>query len=188
MGSARIPKLVIKRQKSTRRLKLPDEMAADQQEGRVSTRSRRITQATVAVRRAKTTVRSHAYLVLIGLCATVVMYGIVASISPSEKTEAGPAAEESAMKAAPPPGFEQVSAGVSDTGSCVWQRDKDDPEILLRITTSSEGTKIERFREIKLKDPDGKILMPLKPEKPKPFMPTIEKKNKERQWTGTIPQ
>jgi hypothetical protein len=190
MASSRVPKLVIKRHKPTRRLKLPKEMTAEQRKEAESVRARRISRATVAVKQAKKSLRSHGYLMVVGLCAAIVMYGVASTLaSSSEGSSSSQNGEQDVNSAA---GVEMRSADSERKPAYVEHRDKTDPEIIIRITTNPDGTKVERFREIKVIGSDGaasgRILMPIKPEKPKPFMPTDKKEDIIRSGGGTIPQ
>lgn len=192
MASSRVPKLVVKRHKPTRRLKLPTEVAAaSQQEGRAQTGTRRLTQATVRIRRAKRSLKRNGYLMLVGACAAIVMYGII-SVSTAEDTGNGRAANiesengsTSSMNAAGNGGQQ----GEKSAADYLEYRDKKNPEIIVRVTTTPDGPKVERYREVKI--PKGKILIPIPEEKPEPLSPpkgSDEQDREHRRKGGILPQ
>ncbi len=157
MGSQRVPKLVIKKRMSTRRLKVPEELADEQIQAKPSAVSRRITRSTLALRRAKSSLKAHAALLALGLCAAVIMYGVVATLAAPSEEEAG---------------------GVTKANGRIELRDPDDPSIIKVITTTESGTTVKYWREIKKRN--GTVRRPIKLEKPKSAVPSDELENNHR--------
>lgn len=175
MASGKIPKLVIKRHHTTsRKLKLPDEIAAEQQEGILSNRTSRITRHTVMIRQAKASLRSHLHLIAIGLCAALVMYGVAVSLTSEGKTSAGT-------------GEIDENGQIESENRVMMVPVKDNPGIFKRITINNvTGTKTELFRVEKRGDVT--LYIPWKPPKRKKVVPTYEQQQEQQVTTGTIPQ
>jgi len=99
------------------------------------------------------------------------MYGIVATLSaPSEETS-GDVTNANGQGQ----GSLEDNNSSSNNNKRIVIRDRDDPSIIKVITTTENGTKVKYFREIKKRD--GVVWRPLKPEKPKPAVPTDERED-----------
>jgi hypothetical protein len=179
MASGKVPKLVIKRHyTSSRKLKLPEEVIAEEQVDLLSGRHARVSRRTVAIRQAKTSLRAHFHLIAIGVCATIAMYGIVATLAASGGTpddDAAPAAEES-------------GATAQNVNKVMWIPDKDNPNIVKRIEIDDvEGTKTQLYRVEKKDDVTIYIPIPMTPPKPKPKKSTYEEDKQKSEWLDDIP-
>lgn len=191
MASRKVPKLVVKRAKATRRLKMPAELAVEEQAARSPTRRRKVTRTAIVARRAKGSLRKHAYLLIIAMCAAVVVYGVAASFAgPDEVAKSGtgepgsgsrPGAARLPLPGGAPP--DVTENGVSVRWVCVDIK----KQIFKKITTGADApTKVEVYQRVAL--PEGTAFVPYKPPKPTPVMPTIERDRTRRLLEGgTLP-
>jgi hypothetical protein len=149
MPSGKIPKLVVRKKHSpSRKLKLPDEIVAEEQEGQIRRRSRTLTRATLVVKQAKTALHTNMLLILAGLCAAVVMFGVVTAVTSSGSVGEAEGAEDAgpSMTSMRPAGEEPgvgppVSAQPGVT--VVWDCVNEDEQIYRKITTGGATNKTE---------------------------------------------
>ena len=172
MASGKIPKLIVKRHyTSSRKLKLPDEVVAEQQDDLLSGRSSRVSRRTVAIRQAKTSLRSHFHLIAIGLCAAIVMYGIAASLTAGEKKPADTGTPEPTAEAAK----SVMIVPVEGT-----------PNMVKRIEIDNvKGTRTKMYRVEKENGVTRYI--PVVPKKPKPTKSSYDDDKKTQKWDGDAP-
>lgn len=159
MPSRKVPKLVVKPHQATRKLKIPGEVPDSEQEGRPSHRSKSMTRATRVIKKAKSSVRTHAVLILIGICAALVVYGVGATLTAEGR------------KSADTP--EENIENEEEFVNVVWEDVPNNPGIKKKIIVTTKGINIEFYREVKV--PGGRRLMPWTPPKPKPELSSDEK-------------
>jgi hypothetical protein len=167
MASKKIPKLVMKPRQSTRRLKVPSEMEVSEQEGHESHRSKSLTRATRVIQKARSSFRTHAILIVAGLCAAIVLYGVGTVLTAEPE---GPAIQQQDG-----PGKENKEGEISS----IMERVPDSPGIWKKITVTNAGINVEFYREEKF--PGGRRLILWKPPKPKPEPSSYEKQKSEPQ-------
>ena len=170
MASRKVPKLVIKPRHSTRRLKIPSELEENEQEGRTSRRSKSLSRATRVIKKAKSSVRTHAILIAIGMCAMIVVYGVGATLTAEEKpiVDKGENGEEEK----------------DEIVNVVWEDVPNNPGVKKKIVVTKRGMNIEFYREIKVKN--GRRLIPYTPPKvkPKPPSDTYDKEKPDQRGQG----
>lgn len=169
MASRKVPKLVIKPRHSTRRLKVPSELEDSEQEGRVSHRSKSLSRATRVIKKARSSVRTHAILIAIGVCAALAVYGVGATLTAEERKSAD---------------TEETGDGTAenDVVNVVWEDVPNSPGIKKKIEVTKSGMNIGFYREIKVKG--GTRLIPWKPPKPKRELSSDEKERLGDQGKG----
>lgn len=183
MPNKKVPKLVVKRATTSRKLKPAEEAAAEEREGR----SRRITRATgVVARKAKRSLHNNVALLMVAVCAAVVAYGIVATVTATkgemleEETGSGiAAATETSEPGGPAASGRHTTGTMAATTSgksgsaeqarlgrrikCQKVRDTKDPSIITVITEYEHGIVTQRYREVKIENCPMVMLVPLKP-------------------------
>jgi hypothetical protein len=115
--------------------------------------------------------RTHAILLVIGLCAAVVVYGVGTTLTADEKDEKE---ETSASNEGKTANDEVISR--------TMEKVPNSPGILKEIIVTKGGMQIKFYREIKV--PGGRRLIPWKPPKPKRELSTEEKEKIQRQGKG----